>query len=137
MNNDLNELIKELRKLNNQERFSWILDTYPLDNKEYYYAFQIIPHFTWGKKERKFLMKYYLSKLPFSSERPYLAFFKISPLSEFLDVIIEIVNSKNGEDLSLLEYFLEIIIENDIDKKDYNQNKEQIELLFEKIKREI
>lgn len=96
MNNKLENMIESLKKLNlsSEERCLWLLNKYPVNSENYYLVFQLIPHFSWGKKERKILMDYYLNKLPFSSERPYLVFLKISPLSEFLKILEEIINDK-------------------------------------------
>lgn len=137
MTNELRELIEKLRKLNNQDRCLWLLDEYPLKNKEYFVVFQIIPHFSWGRKERKILMKYYLSKLPFSSERPYLVFLKIAPLREFLEVLSETIDSKIDDDLNLLHYHLDRIFKYEINEKEYEKNKSYIKEIMQKIEESI
>lgn len=134
MTNALKDIIEKLRNLNNEERCIWLLNEYPLDSKEYYLVFHIIPHFSWGRKDRKILMEYYLSKLPFSSERPYLVFIKISPLSEFLKTIEKIVDSKEDENLDLLTYHLDRILKYEISENEYEKNKIEIESILTKLK---
>ncbi|WP_445407342.1 hypothetical protein [Acinetobacter seifertii] len=134
MINELKSIIKSLKKYTNEERCFWLLHNYPLNSEDYYLAFQLIPHFSWGKKERKILMNYYLHKLPFSSERPYLVFLKISPLSEFMKILEEIVTDKNNEDLTLLSYHLNRIFQYEIKKDVYNKHKVDIERLLNKLK---
>lgn len=123
MINASKEIVEKLRKFNNEERCFWLLNKYPLENKEYYLVFQIIPHFSWGRKERKILMEYYLSKLPFLSERPYLSFLKISTLSDFLKIIEKIIDGKSNDDLSLLSYHLDRIFKYEINENEYKKTK--------------
>lgn len=137
MTNELKDVISKLRKLNNQERYIWLLNEYPLERKDYYQVFQIIPHFSWGRKERKLLMEYYLSKLPFSSERPYLVFLKISPLIEFLGVLDKIVDSKINDDLSLLSYYLNRIFKYEVNENEYENNKLYVQEIMRKIEKSI
>jgi len=136
MNNKLENMIESLKKLNlsSEERCLWLLNKYPLNSENYYLVFQLIPHFSWGKKERKILMDYYLNKLPFSSERPYLVFLKISPLSEFLKILEEIINDKKNEDLSLLDYHLNRIFKYEISEDEFDRNKIDIERILNKLK---
>lgn len=137
MTNEFKDIIEKLRKLDNHERYLWLLNEYPLESKDYYLAFQIIPLFSWGRKERKLLMEYYLSKLPFASERPYLVFLKISPLKEFLDVLDKIVDRKINNDLSLLSYHLDRIFKYEVNENDYENNKLYLQEIMQKIEKNI
>ena len=123
MTNELKNIIDNLRKLNDREKYLWLLNEYPLENKNYFLVFKIIPHFSWGKKERTLLMEYYLSNLPFSSELPYLAFLKVSPLSEYLIILDRIIKNKDGEDLSLFFYYIGRIFEYEVSEVEYEKNK--------------
>ena len=53
MVDELKNIIENLKKYTNEERCLWLLHNYPLNSEGYYLAFQLIPHFSWGKKERK------------------------------------------------------------------------------------
>ena len=70
MNEELRNIIKQLRNIDQEKRCEWLISTYPPDNENYYFAFQIIPHFSWSKKDRAILMQNYLKKLSFASEKP-------------------------------------------------------------------
>lgn len=130
MDDRLNNIIKELRNYDSEKRCEWILKTFNFDNPEYSFAFLIFPHFTWRKTERMKLMEYYFEKIPFASERPYLAFLKVTPLPEFLRIIDKMIDKKHGEDLSLLEYHLRYVFEKCIKKEDFLNNRKEIDRIL-------
>lgn len=117
MNEDMRQIIKNLRKMDNTKRYNWLLETYAIGkNPEYYIAIHLIPHFSWKKIERQELMMYFFQKMPFSSKTPYENFLKIMPLNEFIYCLAKLLQTIKL-DLSqkkMIKYHLDRVFQKNI-----------------------
>lgn len=104
---------KDLNNLSSSEAFKLILKNYPLDSKNYYFAFDLIQSRSWKHNERKKLAAYYLSNLPFASNKPYMCFLKIMPLREMLEILEKKIPQESPK-VELLLYHLESILHENI-----------------------
>lgn len=104
---------KNLKNYSSEDALNIIMQTYQINAENYYLAFDLIQSKSWKKSERKKLADYYLSKLPFASNKPYIIFLKIMPLKELLEIISTKLPSDSSK-MNLLIYHLESIQKNSI-----------------------
>ena len=102
---------KTLQRYSSEEAAEIIMQTYPLHAENYSLAFDLIKSKSWKKPDRQKLASYYLSKLPFASDKPYLTFLKIMPLKELLAIIYTKLPLDSSK-IELLIYHLENVKRN-------------------------
>jgi hypothetical protein len=105
----IDETAKKLRSLTSSQAADFIINTYQLEDPEYYKAFQLIPRRSWKKEDQIRLALYYLAKMPFAQSGPYEIFSDFMSLHNFIKVIKTCLpNSKQGIELVL--YHIEPIL---------------------------
>lgn len=72
-----------LKQFSSEEAAKLIIENYPIDSEFYYMAFDLIKSFSWKRKDRQILAKYYLKKMPFATSKPYECFLKVMTLKEW------------------------------------------------------
>ena len=109
-----------LKQLSSEEAAKLIIENYPIHSEYYYRAFDLIKSFSWKKKDRQILARYYLNKIPFATSKPYECFLQVMPLKELLMIIKEI-QIVDDEKNNLLKYHLETILKNkNLNDMDFN-----------------
>lgn len=105
MNEAQKEALAKIKNLGAEEAVCWVLEKYSIENDDYGEVFGIIVHRSWPKREQMQLADYYLSKVPFSSERPYKAFLSFMSVKTFIGVLKKFVPDAAAE-RELLAYHL-------------------------------
>ena len=111
MNSELQEVCRELRAMKSNQAASWLMNTYPVTDPDYGDAFQLLRARSWKRAEQLLLARYYLSKTPFASPKPYEAFASFMSLQLLTTVLREHL-PKSKSDIDLLAYHLRAVLRN-------------------------
>ena len=105
MDKNVKILGEELRKMNSDQAADWLMRQYALESPDWGGALDLIPHRSWARPDQIRLGRYYLSRLPFASAKPYKVFSGIMSFKNFVAIIRECL-PKDGGRIDLLIYYL-------------------------------
>ncbi|QBI01127.1 hypothetical protein [Pseudoduganella albidiflava] len=109
-NSPLYSAITRLRTLNSADAVDLLIHILPLSNPDYGYAFDLIGHRSWRKRDQIKLCEYYMKNIPFASGKPYTAFAKIMSPHTFLNVLKKAIPTAES-DRQLFFYYVEPVLQ--------------------------
>lgn len=83
----LHSVIARMKTLNSADAADLLVHEFPITSPDYGYAFDLIGHRSWKKRDQVKLCEYYMQNSPFASAKPYDAFAKIMSLHTFINVL--------------------------------------------------
>jgi hypothetical protein len=105
MDQRLELILKELRKMTSEEAADWLIQNCPITAENSGDAFLLLPRISWQKCDQLKLANHYLSKIPYASHKPYEVFASFMQLGKLISVMENFL-PPNDTDKALLRYHL-------------------------------
>lgn len=103
----------ELKGLASAQAASLLMETFPIESKNYCEAFKVMARRSWKKNDQLRLARFYLKKTPFANSKPYEVFASFMPLPALISVVKEAI-SNNPDDRQFIIYHVAPVLQKNI-----------------------